>query len=128
VRMERQHVLRLPDRRFAFLIEESVVRAAVGEADAMLAQLAHLLTVSALPNVSLGIIPCSADRSRIRAVESFYMHDETQVNVELVSAYLTLVRPSEVAMYAQVFRMLAELAVYGPTARKIITGAIDALG
>jgi hypothetical protein len=56
------------------------------------------------------------------------MHDETQVNVELVSAYLTLVRPSEVAMYAQVFRMLAELAVYGPTARKIITGAIDALG
>ncbi|MBS2532212.1 helix-turn-helix transcriptional regulator [Catenulispora sp. NF23] len=128
VRMERQHVLRLPDRRFAFLVEESVIRATVGGTDTMLEQLAHLLAVSIFPNVSLGIVPSSADRTSIRAVESFYMHDEAQVNVELVSAYLTLTRPSEIAMYAHVFRMLKDLAVHGPAATKVITSAIDALG
>ncbi|MFJ8718079.1 hypothetical protein ACIRD9_33740 [Streptomyces violaceus] len=34
----------------------------------------------------------------------------------------------ELAMYAQTFSELAELAVYGAAARELITGAIESLG
>ena len=50
------------------------------------------------------------------------------MNVELVSAHLTVVQKHELAMYAKTFSELAELAVYGPAARELITAAIESLG
>lgn len=52
-RMERQRVLYEGDRRFAFLVEESVLRAGIGGAEVMAGQLGHLVSVASLPNVSL---------------------------------------------------------------------------
>jgi hypothetical protein len=37
------------------------------------------------------------------------------------------IQPREIAMYAQVFGRLSELAVTGAPARRLITAAIDAL-
>ncbi|MFF9590554.1 helix-turn-helix domain-containing protein [Streptomyces sp. NPDC014646] len=127
VRMERQRVLYEGGRRFAFLVEESVLRNGLGGADVQIGQLAHLLTVGSLPNVSLGVIPNRADRSRM-PVEGFWIFDAEQVNVELVSGYLTLTQPSDVGAYADTFAELAELAFYGANARALITAAMDALG
>lgn len=127
VRMERQRVLYEGDRRFAFLVEESVLRNGIGGADVQIGQLGHLLTVGTLPNVSLGVVPMRADRSRM-PVEGFWIFDSAQVNVELVSGYLTITQPSEVAMYADTFAELADLAVYGANARARITAAMDSLG
>jgi len=42
------------------------------------------------------------------------MYDDEQVHVELVSGHLTLTQPREIAMYAQTFSKLAELAVIRP--------------
>ncbi|GAA2664849.1 helix-turn-helix transcriptional regulator [Streptomyces lunalinharesii] len=125
VRMERQRVLYEGKRRFAFLIEESVLSNGLGNSDTHCGQLEHLLTVGALPNVSVGIIPARIGRTRM-PVEGFWIFDQAQVNVELVSGYLTLTQPSEVAMYATTFTELAELAVYGTTARRLIASAMDA--
>lgn len=61
-------------------------------------------------------------------VEGFWIFDSTQVNVELISGYLTITQPSEVGMYAETFEELAALAVYGAPARALITSAMDALG
>ena len=78
--------------------------------------------------VSLGIIPLGTDRSKsMWPVEAFWMFDEAQVAVELVSAYLTITQPHEIAMYMDVFAGLAAQAVYGPPARKLIADAIAAL-
>jgi hypothetical protein len=126
--MERQRVLYEGDRRFAILVEESTLRKAVGEVEVMAGQLGHLIVVASLPSVSLGIIPDVADRSAMRPVEDFWIFDDTQVNVELVSAWLTVTQPHEIALYAQTFTALAELAVYGGKARALITSAIDTLG
>lgn len=126
-RMERQHVLYQGHRRFAFLIEESVLRNAFGAVDTQLEQLEHLLAVGSLPNVSLGVVPMRLGRSRI-PVEGFWIFDKAQVNVELVSGYLTLTQPSEVGAYADTFAMLAEEAVYGARARALITAVMDSLG
>ena len=126
-RMERQQVLYEGDRRFAFLVEESVLRTGIGGAEVMAGQLGHLVSIASLPNVSLGVVPMLSDRERWPA-EGFWIYDTAQVNVELISGYLTITQPSEVAMYADTFAELAGLAVYGANARALITSALDALG
>lgn len=125
-RMERQRVLYEGDRRFAFLVEESVLRTGIGGAEVMSGQLGHLISVASLPNVSLGVVPMRPDRERWPA-EGFWIYDAAQVNVELISGYLTLTQPSEVAMYADTFAELAALAVYGANARALITDAMSCL-
>ncbi|MGW1177023.1 helix-turn-helix domain-containing protein [Kitasatospora sp. NPDC002543] len=126
-RMQRQRVLYEGDRRFAFLIEESVLRCGIGGGSVMHDQLHHLATVGLLPHVSLGVVPMRPDRRRW-PTEGFWIFDRAQVNVELISGYLTITQPSEIAMYAETFRELAELAVYGATARELITSAAELLG
>ncbi len=48
--------------------------------------------------------------------------------MELVSGWLTLTQPREIAMYAKTFGELSELAVRGARGRALITASIDALG
>ncbi|MGR8010377.1 helix-turn-helix domain-containing protein [Streptomyces hypolithicus] len=125
-RMERQRVVHEGQRRFAFLVEESVLSNGLGDADTQAEQLNHLLSVAALPNVSVGVIPTRLGRARM-PVEGFWIFDKAQVNVELVSGYLTITQPSEVAMYADTFTTLADMAVYGAKARALIGKALDSL-
>ncbi|WP_033238002.1 helix-turn-helix domain-containing protein [Streptomyces albidoflavus] len=64
----------------------------------------------------------------LRTAEGFWIFDVAQVNVELISGYLTITHPREVAAYAQAFAELAELAVHGASARALIDKARDSLG
>ena len=128
VRVERLRFLREGNRTFAVLVEEAVLRNIIGDADVMASQLGHLLTVGEFPSVSLGIIPMGIVRDAMWPVEDFWIYDNKQVNVELISGYLTITQPSEVAMYADAFARLADLAIVGAEARHLITAAIDALG
>ncbi|MFJ5229588.1 helix-turn-helix domain-containing protein [Kitasatospora sp. NPDC088391] len=121
-RMDRQRILYEGDHQFAFLVEESVLRSCLGDAEVLRGQLDHLATVAALPNVSLGIIPMAVGRVRM-PVEGFWIFDTAQVNVELVSGYLTITRPSEISAYADTFAELAEQAVYGAAARDLLRQA-----
>lgn len=127
VRVDKQHVLYEGDHRFAIVLEENVLRHSIGGATTMAGQLGHLLVASGLPSVSLGIVPFNADRSRMWPVEGFWMFDDEQVAVELVSGHLRVTQPSEIAMYTDVFTALAQQAVYGAQARALITSAIAAL-
>ncbi|XUZ98069.1 DUF5753 domain-containing protein [Streptomyces araujoniae] len=126
-RMERQRLLREGGRRFSFLVEESVLRNGIGGADVLAGQLRHLLTLGSLPEVGLGVVPARADRSRM-PVEGFWIFDTAQVNVELVSGYLTMTQPGEVALYEEAFAELEESAVHGERAHALIRGALASLG
>ena len=44
--------------------------------------------------------------------------------MELVSGFLTITHPREIAMYAETFTALGKLAVYGSTARALIKASI----
>ena len=94
----------------------------------MAGQLGHLITVASLPSVSVGIIPMGLDRDAVWPVEDFWIFDNRQVNVELISGWLTLTQPREIALYARTFSDLSEIAVRGAQGRALITAAIDALG
>ncbi|WP_395369788.1 helix-turn-helix domain-containing protein [Streptomyces tubercidicus] len=128
VRVDKQRILYEGPRRFAVVLEESALRHRIGGAATMAGQLGRLLSLATLPHVSLGVIPLHADRTALWPVEDFWIFDEAQVNVELVSAFLTITQPHEISMYAHTFAGLAELAVYGAPARTLITAAIDSLG
>lgn len=128
VRADRLRLLREGDHRFFVVIEESVLRNVIGGVDVMAGQLGHLITVASLPSVSLGVIPMGIARDVVWPVEDFWIFDERQVNVELVSGWLTLAQPREIGTYAATFGDLSDLAVRGAKARALITEAIAALG
>jgi hypothetical protein len=109
------------------LIEESVLRYQIGDADAMAGQLGYLLTAGSLPAVSLGIIPMATRERAQWPEETFHVYDDTLASVELVSARVKLTQPSEVALYLKTFEQLRGMAVYGADARALIVKAIDAL-
>ncbi|MGA4541321.1 helix-turn-helix domain-containing protein [Uniformispora flossi] len=126
-RMERSRVLRQGRRRFAFLIEESVLRHRVGDDDAMADQLGYLLSAMAFPTVSIGVIPLAAPR-HMWVVETFSIYDAEQAQVETLTAAVTMTAPGEVAVYAKAFAELGKVAVYGQRARSLVAAAVDSLG
>jgi transcriptional regulator with XRE-family HTH domain len=127
-RMDRQRVLHEGNHRFVFVVEEAVLRHRTCAPTTLSGQLRHLLHVMRLPTVSLGVIAQDASRACRWPTEGFIIFDAEQVRVELVSGYLTISQPREVAMYAQAFAELSAAASYGDRAQALITEALDALG
>jgi transcriptional regulator with XRE-family HTH domain len=125
-RMDRQRVVFGGDHTFAVVLEDAALYARIGDTDMMAAQLARLITVAALSNVSLAIIPRGVDRT-MWASPGFWIYDEERVIVETPSAQLTITQPREIAVYARTFAELSSMAVVGPAARRIIADAITAL-
>ncbi|MEU7367519.1 helix-turn-helix domain-containing protein [Streptomyces hygroscopicus] len=126
-RLERSQVIHEPGHRYVFLIEEAVLYYQLGNAEAMAAQLGYLLTAGALPQVSFGIIPAGTRERVLWPQETFDVHDDTLVSVELLSAEVNVTQPSEIAMYLKAFEQLRGMAVYGTEARALILKAIEAL-
>ncbi|MBM9624814.1 helix-turn-helix domain-containing protein [Streptomyces zhihengii] len=125
-RIERQQVLLDPGKTFAFLLEESVLLSSIGDRDVLAGQLEHLAAVASRPNLSVGIVPAGPGRSRM-PVEGFWIYDTTQVNVELISGYLTITQAHEITQYAGAFAELADQCVYGAAARQVIGQALARL-
>jgi Domain of unknown function (DUF5753) len=125
-RMERQRVVYAGDHTFAVVLEEAALYARIGDREMMAGQLGHLITVSSLPRVSLGIIPRDADRT-MWSSPGFWIFDDERVHVETPTAKLTITQPREVAVYARTYSELASMAAIGPAARRLITNAITAL-
>lgn len=126
-RVQRSQVIHEPGHRFVMVVEEAVLYYQLGDADAMAGQLGHLLTAGALPQVSFGIIPAGTPVRVLWPQETFDVHDDTLVSVELMSAEVNVTQPSEIALYVKAFEELRSMAVYGAEARALIVKAIEAL-
>lgn len=123
-RMIRNRVVRSGNHRLLAVVEEAVLRQQIGTVEVMSRQLAYLSEATALPAVSLGIIPFSAFDRQVWPLEAFTIFDDQRVHVELLSAQVTVTAPSELVLYARAFEKLAGLAVYGDDARARISHAI----
>ncbi|ARX85554.1 MULTISPECIES: helix-turn-helix domain-containing protein [Streptomyces] len=126
-RVERSRIIHERGHRFMILVEESVLHYQMADADAMAAQLGFLLTASALPAVSLGVIPKSTRERTLWPEETFSVYDDKLVSVELVSAEVNVTQPSEIVLYVKAFEQLRGMAVYGAEARALILKAVEAL-
>jgi transcriptional regulator with XRE-family HTH domain len=126
VRLQRQEILYRADKRFHFLLTEAVLRYRLCPVEVMLAQLDRLVALSALRNVSLGIIPFETPYP-VAPAHGFWLLDEDLVIVETFSAELHLAQPPETALYSAIFDRLAAIASYGRDARGVITRAMEEL-
>ncbi|MGW9347879.1 helix-turn-helix domain-containing protein [Nocardiopsis flavescens] len=125
-RMDRSRFALQGPRHFAIVMEESALLYRVGDPETMAGQLGHLLASISMPNISLGIIPFASART-IWPLEGYLIFDDLFVQVELMTAELTIEAPTEVETYARAFGRLQKQAVYGSGARALITSAIEAL-
>jgi transcriptional regulator with XRE-family HTH domain len=125
-RMERQRILYTGDRQFLFVLEEQALRTRVDDTAVMAGQLDRMLAVMSLPAVSVGIIPATGKRDSWTE-GNFWIFDDSRVHVETASARLTITQRREIALYARLFERLQRSAVYGPSARALITRALGAL-
>jgi hypothetical protein len=127
-RMRRNSIVTGGSHRFALLLEETVLRYRIGGADVMREQLARLAAAAAMPAVALGVIPFAAPERPAWPVEQFTIFDGERVDVELLSAQVTVTAPSEVTLYERAFERLARLAVYGDAAQALIADALAVIG
>jgi transcriptional regulator with XRE-family HTH domain len=125
-RMQRQQILYRPGRTFHFLLAQQALRTRVGDRNIMAGQLDRILSVMTLRSIRLGIIPANAP---YRAPTSqFIIFDDRLVQVEGISAELSITQPREVALYIHSFNELAKLAIDGAAARKTVVEEIERLG
>ena len=94
--------------------------------EVQLAQLDRLMSLSALPNVRLGIIGFET-QFLVGPWHAFWLRDRKRVTIETFSAELNLAQPQEIDLYAGIFEQMAAIASYGRSARAIITRVIDDL-
>jgi hypothetical protein len=125
-RMQRQNVLYAGGRHFDVLLEEQVLRTHVGDAGVMAGQLDRLMAMTSVPAVRMGILPARAPRT-VMIHSSFWIFDDTRVQVETPSALLVVTQPAEISIYTRVFGMLQRSAVYGRNARELIGDALREL-
>jgi transcriptional regulator with XRE-family HTH domain len=126
-RMSRQRFLHQAGRRFVFVVEEPALWFRPGSSDVQRGMLVNLLEMMRLPSVSFGIIPMDADRRGHRPRESFDITDADLVTIELMSGFLSLTHPEEVAAYTTAWTHLFDLSVHGEKARSLVLRAVRAL-
>lgn len=123
-RMERQQILHRPGKKFHFVMTEAVLRYQVCPPDVMTGQLGHLIEMTTVPTIRVGIIPFEAQLT-VAPIHGFYMYDNRLVLVELFTAVLNVGQADEIGAYERVFGHLAEAAVYGAEARALLTRRLD---
>ncbi|MDQ4112035.1 MAG: helix-turn-helix domain-containing protein [Actinomycetota bacterium] len=125
-RVGRQEILHRPGKQFHFVLTEAALRYRLCPPDVMVSQLGHLISLTALPNVRLGIIAFDAQYAT-SPWHGFWIYDNDKVLVETMTAELDLRQPEEIAQYSSAFDQLAAVASYGRSARAIISRVIDDL-
>jgi hypothetical protein len=123
-RMQRQELLYRRDKRFHFVVTEAALRYRRSSLEVQLAQLDRLMSLSALPNVKLGVIGFET-QFVVGPWHAFWLRDDKRVTIETFSAELNLAQPQEIELYAGIFEQMAAVASYGRSARAIITRVID---
>ena len=101
--MQRKRLLKSGSHRYVSILEEAVLRQVIGGAEVMAGQLGYLLDATALPSLSLGVIPFFVAGRPVWPLEAFTVFDDTRISVELLSAQVTVTAPSYIVLYARAF-------------------------
>ncbi|MBD0695704.1 helix-turn-helix domain-containing protein [Streptomyces sp. CBMA123] len=126
-RVARSRFLYEGNHRFAVVMEETVLRNRIGDAEVMAGQLRHLLTALPLASLSFGVVPFGAERT-MWPLEAFYLYDDRRAVVETLTAEIQVTQPREISDYARAFGELSKAAVYGDAARTLINEALATFG
>lgn len=124
-RMNRQAILYDQAKHLEFILTEAALRWRAGPASLMLAQIEKIITVATLGNVTVGIIPQSAESSHWHD-HGFNILDgrgdagDPVVHVETLTNGLTITDPADVSAYKDAFARLRALAATGDDANTLL--------
>ncbi|GAA3718458.1 helix-turn-helix transcriptional regulator [Streptomyces tremellae] len=120
-RIRRQELLYRPGRVFHIVMWEAALHARIAAPDVMVGQLDRLAGTVGMDTVRLGIVPLGAPVP-IPPANAFWLYDNRLAITEDWHAELWLDDADSLATYRRVWDRLAEAAVYGPTAHRLIAG------
>ncbi|OHV27752.1 MULTISPECIES: helix-turn-helix domain-containing protein [Pseudofrankia] len=107
-RLERQRVL-YEEKRFTFVIMETVLRYAIATPIEMATQIEHLQKMAARPNINLVIIPGEVDPFYPRG-HGFTIFDDATALVDIATSVHRTQRPIHLAAYRRMIRKFEEQA------------------
>jgi transcriptional regulator with XRE-family HTH domain len=121
-RLQRQAILYNEAKQFEFILTEAALRWRPGSIQMQRAQLAHLVNISSLPNVELGVIPLDvqSDTPYTHIFILTELPEETVVIVETITAELQVRDTRDVAVYREYLERLRRLAVWADQAIALI--------
>jgi hypothetical protein len=114
-RIARQSILYDRGKSFEFLITEGALRWRIVPAEVHVGQLNHLASLVTLENVSIGVIPWSAQVSAHQST-MFCLVDDRLAYIELLNGEVATEDRQDVAQYAATFAALEDAAVTGENA------------
>ncbi|MGP4112352.1 helix-turn-helix domain-containing protein [Streptomyces sp. 4N509B] len=124
-RMQRQSVVRGPEApEYRVILDESVLRRAVGSPDTMAGQLDSLLERGREPHVTIQVLPFAAGAYAVTANNFIYLsgHEPALdvVYVETTTGALFHEKPEERAPYSSAFAYLSEQALDPDSSARLI--------
>jgi transcriptional regulator with XRE-family HTH domain len=124
-RMDRQVIVYDEGRHFEFVMGAAALYWRPGPPALMRAQLDRLSAVTALDNVTIGIIPLGTEVPGAWCDHSFNILDgpDPIVHVETLTTPVNVTDPADIEAYRDVFRQLQAASVTGEDARKVIAEA-----
>jgi transcriptional regulator with XRE-family HTH domain len=115
-KLARQSILHDHTKHFDFLLTENAARWQLCEPHLMAEQLDHLISLSHLPNVRIGIMPQNA-RIPDGPMNSFVIYDTRLVTIELFTGQLVLRDPKDIDHYRALFDFFTSHALWSQDAR-----------
>jgi transcriptional regulator with XRE-family HTH domain len=125
-RQERQLALYDEDRRFHFILTENALRVRPGPPAIQRTQLDRITSLSALPNVRVGVIPSVAELTDIPR-HGFDIYDERLVTVSLETSTVTFTERRQVDRYIELYSGLMKDALWAEEARGYIADIVESL-
>ncbi|MEC4018378.1 helix-turn-helix domain-containing protein [Streptomyces sp. H27-D2] len=116
-KLDRQAVLYDRSRTFTFILTEQAVKWSVIPPAAMSVQIDHLVSVSRLPNVRLGVIPNGTRISR-GPMNTFTVYDDRLATVETFTGRIVFQDYRDVAEHLALFALYESRATFGETCRE----------
>ncbi|MDT3398722.1 helix-turn-helix transcriptional regulator [Streptomyces sp. B1866] len=119
MKLARQKVFQDRSKRFTFVLTEQAVRFPLLPRAAMADQIDHLVGITRLPNVRLGVIPMDAHMPGC-PLNTFTIYDQRIATVEVSTGVLVFRDPQDVQSYIDEFSGYEACALFGAQARQLL--------
>jgi transcriptional regulator with XRE-family HTH domain len=124
-RLDRQAQLYDATKRFTFVLTEAAVRWQLCEPKVMATQMDRLASLSALPNLRLGIIPLDAYIPDA-PLNTFTIYDERIATAETFGGVIMMRDPRDITYHQGLFTFFEEYATFGHAASSLLASYAEA--
>jgi transcriptional regulator with XRE-family HTH domain len=122
---ERKKTLRSGACHFQFILTESAVRWPYLEPQLLSQQMRHLIELSLLPTVSIGIIPLVGKIVEQGPMNTFVIYDRRLVSIEISSGEVSLIHPRNIAYHLELFDYFAKQALSEKESRQLLHELVE---